>query len=231
MSTASAPPEINLVDYIDETVSTESKPPDFDAEIDLIERYDDMIDTQIGVLKSVDEKAAQVARLIALLLGLLLSAVSLLARVGQPVATEAPTLLLLLTVAVGAYVIALLFAIVTYLASQFDYGPSSRLGVFMSQYAVPKQEYVDTVLAGYGETVRHNKTVVVTNARRFQRCLATLLVGVVNTAGSVALLFLGPRSHLGVIVVLLSLGSSTAAAWYIVREEYLTIERELPDND
>lgn len=231
MFVAPPPPEINLVDYIDETVSTESKPPDFDAEIDLIERYDDMIERQVETLSAVDDKAAQATRLIALLLGLLLSVVSFVTRTGQTTPVDTVPVFVFLTATVGAYVAALLLAILTYLSSSFEYGPSSHLGAFMAQYSIPDDEYVSAMLAGYSETVQRNKAVVVNNARRFQWCLSALLVGVVNTAGAAVLLLLGGSLYVDTVVLIGSTLVSGVTARYVLQEEYLTIEREFPTDE
>lgn len=209
---------------------SKSKPDEFDAELDLLERYSRMVTVQIETLESVDEKAAKVARLISVLLGLLLSALSFLASTSVSVQIQATALLTLVTVSATAYVTSLLYAILTYLSSSFEYGPVPGLGTFMAQYNVPDREYLNSMLAGYAETVARNKRVVITNARRFQRCLAVLLVGVVNTTGSVVLLLVGPKSVFGYFVMTVSLVLSGAAGLYVVREEYLTIERGHPDD-
>lgn len=228
---SSAPPEINLVVYIDYLVSTKSKPSDFDAEIDLIERYEDMIELQVETLSAVDDKAAQATRLIALLLGLLLSVASYLTRADQTITVDTVPVFLFLAATVGSYVVALLLAILTYLSSSFEYGPSSHLGSFMAQYTIPDEEYVSAMLAGYSETVHRNKAVVVNNARRFQWCLSALLVGVVNTAGAAVLLLVGGSFHVDTAVLVVSTLVSGVTAWYVLQEEYLTIEREFLTNE
>lgn len=58
--------------------ASNSKATNFDVEFDLLKRYEQMINTQINTLNGIDDKAASIARLVTILVGLLLSGASLI---------------------------------------------------------------------------------------------------------------------------------------------------------
>ena len=51
---------------------------DIDPPTDLLERYDDMVATQVETINEIDEKAATTMRVIAILLGVILSSLTIL---------------------------------------------------------------------------------------------------------------------------------------------------------
>lgn len=142
-------------------VSCRSNADEFDVEIDLLQRYEQMVQTQIDTLNGIDDKAASVARLVTILVGLLLSAASILVgRTQPPVAYNRRLLFLFLGVAVLALVVSLTFAIITYLSSRFEYGPKTDIGDYLVDHKVEKQQYIDVLLTGYGETIRNNRNIL-----------------------------------------------------------------------
>ena len=151
---------------------------EFDPEEDLLRRYEQMIQTQVSTLEGIDDKAAYVARLVGVLAGLVVSGSSV--AVGTETVTlsrETGLVFVMLGAAVVAFLISLVFAIITYLSSKFEYGPSAEMGEFMANYRVREQQYKDVLLRGYSDAIKQNRRVVVANARRFERCLAAFLAG------------------------------------------------------
>jgi hypothetical protein len=200
---------------------------DFDPELDLLERYERMTRTQIETLNGIDDKAARIARLVALLAGLILTSVSVVARTeGFRVDLTGGASLLFAGFAVSSLFVSLVYAIITYLSSEFEYGPTADIGRYMSKYRVPDQEYKDVLLRGYSSAIEDNRRVVVANARRFQRCLASFASGLLFFFG-VGVLLVAPNDlYVQIPISLVFLGLVFALAHYILREEYLTLDRQ-----
>lgn len=95
----------------------------------------------------------------------------------------------------------------------------------MAEKKVPKQLYKDVLLRGYSDAIKRNRAVVQTNARRFERCLAAFLAGLLflSAAGVVFVLQAGLLVEGGVLVLFTA--GTIRAVLYIVREEYLTLDR------
>lgn len=203
------------------------EPEDFDPEIDLLQRYEQMVQTQVETINSIDDKAARVARLLGLLVGVVLSAASLLVTSDVGITTNRILFLSHLVVSGVALVVALAQAIITYLSSTFEYGPPSELGSFMSKYNVTAQDYKSQLLGGYSSAVERNREVVVTNARRFQRCLASFLVGIIFAVTASVVLVGTPGIVVGVVSSWLAIYASAFVVYYVTREEYLTLDRQL----
>lgn len=205
---------------------SQEEPKDFDPEVDLLQRYEQMVQTQVETINSIDDKAARVSRLIGLLVGVVLSAVSLLVASDVGITTNGTLFLAHLFVSGAALVVALAQAIVTYLSSTFEYGPPSELGSFMSKYNVTAQDYKSQLLGGYSSTVRRNREVVVTNARRFQRCLASFLIGIIFAVTASVVLVGTPSIVIGVVASWLAVYASVFLVYYVTQEEYLTLDRQ-----
>lgn len=201
---------------------------DFDPELDLLHRYDGMVATQVETLNGIDDKAAYVARFVSILTGLVLSAVSIVASTGDVALTvETGAGFFLLGVSVLAFFASLVYAIITYLSSRFKYGPASGLGEFMAGYDVENGSYKDMMLRGYSEAIQANRRVVVTNSRRFEKCLASLLAGVFFLFGAGIVMALPGHWLLEATTAFVFVVGAAVLVRYIVREDYLTIAREL----
>lgn len=200
-------------------------PPDFSPELDLLERYEEMIDTQVATINGIDDKAAFTARLTAILGGLLIAAASIAATTDRAI-VSVETIVPTIAVAVGSVLLlaSLVFAILTYLSSRFEYGPSAELGHFIATSTVDSEEYLAGMVSGYSEAIMVNRRVVRANADRFERCLATLLGGIIVLfpAGTMLVLPVGPLVEIGVVLVAIGtvLGTMTyiLGGWYITHQ-------------
>lgn len=123
-----------------------------------------------------------------------------------------------LGVAVSAFLVSFVYAIITYLSSKFEYGPTAEMGEYMTEKKVPAQLYRDVLLRGYSDAIKRNRKVVQTNAKRFERCLAAFLVGLLFlfAAGVVFVLQEGLLVEVGVLVLFTA--GTIRAVFYIVRE-------------
>lgn len=101
--------------------------PEFDAKLDLLDRFDAMTQTQVETLSEIDDKASYTARLVGILIGLLLSSASVVATADWiTLSIDTGIAFVLLTLAAIALFFSLTAAIITYLSSRFAYGPTVR---------------------------------------------------------------------------------------------------------
>ena len=211
---------------------TDDSPFDFDPKADLLNRYKTMVQTQIDTIDGIDNKAANTARLVAGFAGLILTALSFTAgNVDIEISGNTAPALVLLACATVAFFSALSFSILTYLSSVFEYGPSADLGKAMAGKKVPEEEYKDVLLRGYRSALKKNRRVVITNARRFQKALLSLLIGVLWLVGAGTLLLIKGLFYLtGVFFLAYVLGA--IVLWiHVCWEGHLTLDRQLPDDD
>jgi len=197
----------------------------FDPELDLLNRYEQMIATQIEIINGIDDKAAFTGRLIGLLGGLILTAISVVAGT-DTIESSGPTAALLALLAIGvlALFVSLVLAIITYLSSKFAYGPTAGLGKFMAEHQVDPQQYRDALLDGYSEAIVDNRRVVQRNARRFKYCLTALLVAVLYLFSAGTLSVISAGREMDTVVGLFVTVVAVVLSWYVLTEGYLTLE-------
>ena len=206
--------------------SSHPSPSEFDTEEDLLRRYESMVQTQISTLNGIDDKAAYIARLVGVLAGLVLSAASIAVGTDQiTLSTQNTPVFVTLAAAVGAFLVSFIYAIITYLSSKFEYGPTAGMGEYMAGYKVDEQQYKDVLLRGYSDAIRKNRDVVVTNAQRFEKCLASFLAGLLFLSAAGVVLVLEESICVEIAVIIAFTAVIVKAVLYITREEYLTLDR------
>lgn len=168
---------------------------DFDAEayLDAADRLERAMDTQVQIIEGIDSKAEHVTRLIALLLGILFSVISLVTQLREtPFAPPPPAILGAFVIGVGSLLVSMGTGIVTYLSSQYKIGLDDDVGEFLSDASVSTglPEHLRNVLGTYAFVIGQNRQVIEVNVVWFRLSLLFLLVGVqfVSLAG---LLYVG----------------------------------------
>lgn len=217
-----------IADEVRQAFSSDPSPQS-DPEIGLLARYEQMIQKQLDTINDIDDKAAFVARLEGLLIGISISAASVVLGPDQ-IRFSFETLFVLLTfgAAMGSFFISIIFALITYQKSKLLYGPTYKLGEYMSKYRVDGQEYRDNLLAGYSHAIRKNWEVMVSNANQFEKSLASLLAGIIFLFTSGVLLILSAPF---IVDTAVGLGALVIAAWLagkINREDFITLDGDPP---
>lgn len=194
--------------------------------VDAADRLERVIDAQIATLDGIDTKAQYVTRLVAVLLGVVLSALSLANRQGLLTGPNVTThAVVTFGIGVAALLLSMTAAVVTYLGSRFGSGLHQNVGHLLSDpdYATDAETHFRRVVGAYGHVVETNDRVIGANAERFRLSLLLLLVGVLYVSLSVVLYF----TTLGVwsvrLVVLLSLGVVAGLSWYVLGGEYVPL--------
>lgn len=201
-----------------------------DPEIDLLGRYQGMIETQVASINEIDEKASTTAKLIGILLGLVLTAASF-AVTSDLIEFTDTTLpfFVLLGVALATLFISLSYTIITYLSSTLIHGPTGKLGDFLADYRVDEQQYIDIMLRTYSQAIAENKGVIFENADRFKRALASLLAALLFLLGAGVLLVAAALDRpiwADWLVLVLFVSTGCIAAYQIGVKDYLTVRAE-----
>ena len=198
---------------------------------DAVDRLERVIDTQIDTVDDFDQKAAYVTRFVGVVLGLVLTAVSLASRFGggDP-ATQLPAVAAVAGGVVGL-VAAVAGAIVTYLSSRVVVGlhPHAARAIADGEYG--DDEYNTLLLRAYADAVERNRRVLRVNAGRFRRTLVALLVGIAYLAMAALLFVLAPSGGWEWAILIVGTVAIGVVAWYLLTGRYLRLEPGGSDNE
>lgn len=214
----------------DPSVATDDSGPYLDA----ADRLERVIDTQIATLDGIDTKAEHVTRLVAILLGVLLTLVSVSARLDSVDAVPPPPPVTLAAVGgVGSLVPAMTGGIVTYLSSRVEMGLHADVGHALSNpgFETTEARHLRRVLGTYGHAVERNRAVIETNSRRFRLTLVCLLVGVSLLSVAASLLvgdIRGAAAWFGLSAAATCIG---VVGWYVFTGRYLTLDGQTRANE
>lgn len=197
-----------------------------------VDRFERMIDVQIETLNSIDDKAEYLTRFVAILLGVVLTGLSLVPKFdGVTLTTNSFPMLVSVFVGVIALLSTLGFSIITYLSSKFKYGVSPSVAKYFADTDITEEEYTELLLRGYADILSQNRDVVRVNSRRFRNALASLLAGL--GCFSQATFFLVVK--IPVFTKYLALFGGFAVLGYVIKyvldEEYLTLDRGVVINE
>lgn len=194
---------------------------------DAIERYWQTVEAQMAFLDQIDAKSQRIVRYSALLVGVVLTAISFVPRTEVIDSADVSFLVKFAFVGgVGLLLVAIGLAAYTSLDSVLRYGLGENFGYRVADGTIESPKYERVVLNTYASIVGRNRTVINVNARRFQHALLALLVGLiyVSLAGLLAVFSVGLTGK-----ALLSIVATAIAGWtihHVSRERYLVLERK-----
>lgn len=197
-------------------------------ESDLLNRYESMVEKQIGTVDEIDEKAANTMRVLALIVGALLSIFIFFGGEQSSISFSSETLVPIAWISSGisALLASFAFCIHTYLSSRMLFGPKAVLGEVLASNRVESADYENVLLRGFATAIDTNKEVIRVNSRRFKRALLAFWVGIVGLGTGFGFLVfelsIVADLFLSVPVVAIIL----YYAWYIIRERYMVVPHE-----
>lgn len=160
-------------------------PFDDEAYLDAANRLERAMDTQIQILEGIDNKAEHATRLIALLIGIVFSVISLVTQIGRtPLSPPSFAVIGAFGLGVTGLLVAMGTAIITYLSSQYKIGLHDDVGAILSDpsYAIRMPEHLRNVLGTYAFVIGQNRRVNESNIFWFRLTLLFLLYGVLFIA-------------------------------------------------
>lgn len=158
--------------------------------LDAISRFERVLDHQITHLETIDNKAEHVMRVIALLLGLLITAVSIVVRANDGLPAISRPVEVSFAIGFVATVVTFAAAVVTYISSRMRFGLHFDAADTLQTTELPMHQYSRLVLNAYASALEDNKAVVDTNNARFRITLGSFLFGVGFIALSISELLL-----------------------------------------
>ena len=135
-------------------------PETVDPRADAARRLERVIDAQSNTLERIDDKSGRIARLLGILLGVVLSSVSLSAQITDLsfASLSTPTWLSFL-IGVGFLLVSLAGASVTLLSTRYETGLGYATGKLLSRthYEISAEQHLRRVLGTYAHSVRTNR--------------------------------------------------------------------------
>jgi len=209
-------------------------PETVDPRADAARRLERVIDAQSNTLERIDDKSGRIARLLGILLGVVLSSVSVSAQITDLSFASLSTPMWLSFVAgIGFLLVSLATAILTLLSSRFRIGLTHATGDLLSreEFELEVDEHLRHVVGTYAYNVRQNRRIIAANAGWFKRCLVCFLLGESYLGVSAGLYLWKPGGPYDWLVLLASIPIVASLVKYVLSGRYLTLGLHVPDND
>lgn len=197
------------------------------AKVDLANRYQDMLDSQLSAIENFDTKAWRVARLVGILLGVLFTSVSVFSpEVAVQLTVEYFPVIIAVSVGVSSLVVSLIFAALCILSTTAGFGLKVELADALNEGDVNQEDYPGFVTKSYSNNIENNIKVMRAKGRRLRYALSALVAGVLTLSTGGVLLFvtLGYWAQIGLLVVVGKL--IAGVLYYILTMQYSVLETE-----
>lgn len=209
--------------------------PDVQPYVDAADRLERTLDAQLQQIQDIDSRAGFITRLVAILLGVVVSVVSILVTLstnGGGVVVLSPVTVFAGIVAALGLLGAMVMGIITYLSSRQVPGLGQPTANMLSDpdYETEMKEHLKSTLAGYEYALGVNGRIIEVNAARLQRTLTLLVIGVVYgtvTAASVV----SDNSLVEVLLLVVVTLIMAAIVWYIHTKRYIVDKPEDEDTN
>lgn len=202
--------------------------------LDAAKRLERVIDAQSSTLERIDDKSGRIARLLGILLGIVLSTVSLSVQFTDVTfeSLSTPTRLSFL-VGVGFLLVSLAGTCITLLSTRYETGLGYATGKLLSKtdYEVSSERHLRRVLGTYAHSVRTNRRIIAVNAHRFRRALLSFLLGLLYVTLAPMLVVADTFWGGDWAILVLSVPVASSVGWFVLSGRYLPIEREVIPNE
>lgn len=192
--------------------------------LDAANRLERTIDKQLEIVADIDDKAVHTSRLVGILLALVFTLITLIIREG-PRSLGHMTVPVQVAFALGlaALLLALGFAVVTYLSSRCRIGLHETVALYLQEHvdAVTHEEHLRWVVGSYGTMIRENNRVLHTNARQFRNSLGSLLTGVLFLSAAGVLYFGGIAAPIGWLILSITGAMAVSINRILMKEKFM----------
>ena len=205
--------------------------------LDAADRLERTLDAQLQTIRGIDSRAGFIIRIVAILLGVIASAASILATVsmnndGRGVVFSSVAIVAAVIATVGLLG-AMVAAIITYLSSNpaagLEYQTANLLS--SSEYETDFETHLRRTLGVYAYDLQVNGRVIQVNAARFRLALVLLVVGLIYGTLA-ATLVVAQTTSVGLEIGLFAIVSVIVGGLvYFVLTERYKVERPLPENN
>ncbi|GAA0448966.1 hypothetical protein MUK72_15135 (plasmid) [Halococcus dombrowskii] len=202
--------------------------------VDAADRIERTLDAQIQKIQDVDSRAGFITRLVAILLGVIVSVVSVLVTLS---ANDGGTILPLSNVTAAAGIIAslgllgaMVMGIITYLSSRQAAGLGHETADMLSEpeFQIAMEDHLKTTLAAYDVALQTNERIIKMNAIRLRYTLTLLVIGVVYGTVTAASLVVGAGGVSVTLLIVTTIVMGTVV-WYIITGKYKPKQPQVED--
>ena len=190
-----------------------------DRQLHLVERYERVVESQLSALTNVDTNAWRAARLIGILLGILLTGLSIVAQGDTEVTFSLPALLFF-TVGIMSLLLSLLFATVSILNVEVGYGPGTDITDGLTNGEISSEGYPAVVSKSLANSIKKNKTVLSSKADKLRYTYNFLIVGLVSFSTAGSFLIISPSTGGVIAVIVCSIAAMISVSHYIINKKY-----------
>lgn len=191
-----------------------------DFHLHLAEKYDRMIESQLSALTNVDTNAWRAARLVGLLLGILLTGLSIVAQGENTAITFSPAVLIFLILGVISLLVSLVFAAVSLLNVEVGYGPGTHLTDGLTDGEVSPGAYPGIVSKNLSKNIEKNNRVLSSKADKLRYTYNFLIVGLIAFSTGIGFLITSPINEVVYGVSLFSIVMMMGISYYILWKKY-----------
>lgn len=189
-----------------------------------------MLDIQVSTLDGIDTKSARLLSFVGVLLGVIATVARIVPSVtnnGDFIDDGSFSGAFALLVGVVGLLVSLVYATITYLSTQFDYGLSADIAdALAKEDHVQRRTYRTVVLRAYADSIRENKPIIARNARRFRYALAALVGALFSLMFSVGYYLIRLPDSVELLTLFFGSVFVGTLCLYIRDEAYLTTEEE-----
>lgn len=212
--------------------------PDVQPYVDAADRLERTLDAQLQTIRNIDSRAGFIIRIVGILLGVIVSAASILATVSTNSGGGEVAFSVGAAAAAGLAAIGLLgamvAAIVTYLSSSPVAGLEHQTAALLSSsgYETDLETHLRRTLGFYAYALQANARVIQVNAARFRLSLVALLIGLVYGTLAAALVIVQPIRlviEVGAFVIVTVVAG--VLAWYVLTGRYKVVESKMESNN
>ncbi|WP_273837834.1 hypothetical protein [Halococcus sp. PRR34] len=208
--------------------------PDVQPYVDAADRLERTLDAQLQTIRNIDSRAGFIIRVVGILLGVVVSAASILATVSTNATGGG---LAFSVVAMAAAIVgtvgllgAMVIAIITYLSSNPLAGLEYQTADLLSSanYEPNLKTHLRRTLGVYAYALQVNGRVIQVNAARFRLSLVALVSGVVygTLAAALVVAQLGSLVLEGGLFGVVTLATGLIV-WYVLTERYKVAQPQL----
>lgn len=138
------------------------------------------VNSQSDTLNDIDTKASQILRLNIILIGILVSVLSIAAQSGADSDLDLdPFMNTYMGIGIGALVLSTAFAAMTYTASELDVGVSSENLTNLLRADFPRQDVEELLVKNYVSRINFNRSTNIRNIPLIQLTILFIVVAVV----------------------------------------------------
>lgn len=195
-----------------------------ESHLHLAEKYDRMVESQLSALTNVDTNAWRAARLIGILLGILLTGLSLVAQGENSAVRFSPSVLIFVTLGVVSLLVSLVFAAVSILNVKVGYGPGTNLSDGLTTGEVSPEAYPGIVSKNLAKNIEKNNRVLSSKADKLRYTYNFLIVGLIAFSTGIGFLITSPDKIESVTVGIYSVIVMTGISYYILCKKYDDVE-------